>query len=39
MGLDRPVGTIFAPRRAINGGEIIREDVTDLAWEVFSFNN
>ena len=38
MGLDRPVGTIFAPRRAINGGEIIREDVRDLAWEVFSFN-
>ena len=39
MGLDRPVGTIFAPRRAINGGEIVREDVSDLAWEVFSFNN
>lgn len=35
LGLDRPVGAIFAPRRALMGNETLSEK---LAWETFSFN-
>jgi hypothetical protein len=35
LNLDRPVGTIHAPRRAVNGREIVGNDVP---WESFSFN-
>ena len=35
LSLERPVGTIYAPRRAVTGREVVGNDVP---WESFSFN-